>query len=261
MQLIALLTLASAVNVNVQVTPVQKVIQLLQGMAEKGKEEKHAEQVQFASYKQFCDDTTVEKQRAIKENTALMEQLTASIQKAEADAATLAKEIAQLDEDISVWEGDKKAATEVRQLENADYMTTHKDYSESVDALERAIAVLKKQAYDRTQAELVQVKQVAEAPLIPEHAKKVIAAFLSQGDELGDDPMAVSAPEANAYEFQSQGVIDMLEKLHDKFEDERTDLEKEESNARHAFEMLVQDLTAQINTATDDRESKAGQKA
>ena len=48
----------------------QKVIQLLQGMAEKGKKEKHEEQVQFAAYKQFCDDTTVEKQRAIKEATA-----------------------------------------------------------------------------------------------------------------------------------------------------------------------------------------------
>ena len=36
-------------------------------------------------------------------------------------------------------------------MENADYLTTHKDYSESVDALERAIATLKKQAYDRTQ--------------------------------------------------------------------------------------------------------------
>ena len=92
----------------------QKVIQLLQGMAEKGKKEKHEEQVQFAAYKQFCDDTTVEKQRAIKEATAKMEQLVAAIQKAEADAATLAKEIAQLDEDISVYEGDKKAATEVR---------------------------------------------------------------------------------------------------------------------------------------------------
>ena len=91
----------------------QKVIQLLQGMAEKGKKEKHEEQVQFAAYKQFCDDTTVEKQRAIKEATAKMEQLVAAIQKAEADAATLAKEIAQLDEDISVYEGDKKAATEV----------------------------------------------------------------------------------------------------------------------------------------------------
>jgi hypothetical protein len=44
-----------------QVTPVQKVIQMLQGMTEKGKTEKHAEQVQFAAYKQFCDDTNEEK--------------------------------------------------------------------------------------------------------------------------------------------------------------------------------------------------------
>merc|ERR1719450_1642475 len=250
----ALLTVAAAT----EVTPVQKVIQLLQGMAEKGKKEKHEEQVQFAAYKQFCDDTTTEKQRAIKEANAKMEQLSAAIQKAEADAATLSKEIAGLDEDISVWEGDKKASTEVREMENADYMATHKDYSESVDALERAIAVLKKQAYDRSQAELMQVNSLK---LVPEHAKKVISAFLAQGDELGQDPMSVSAPQANAYEFQSQGVVDMLEKLHDKFEDERTDLEKEESNARHAYEMLIQDLTAQIETATEDREAKAQEKA
>ena len=38
-------------------------------------------QVQFAAYKQFCDDTTVEKQRAIKEANAKMEQLSAAIQK------------------------------------------------------------------------------------------------------------------------------------------------------------------------------------
>jgi cell division septum initiation protein DivIVA len=240
------------------VTQVKKVIQLLQGIAEKGKKENHEEQVQFAAYKQFCDDTTTEKQRAIKEANAKMEQLSAAIQKAEADAATLSKEIAGLDEDISVWEGDKKASTEVREMENADYMATHKDYSESVDALERAVAVLKKQAYDRTQAELMQVNSLK---LVPEHAKKVISAFLSQGDELGADPMSVSAPQANAYEFQSQGVVDMLEKLHDKFEDERTDLEKEESNARHAYEMLIQDLTAQIETATEDREAKAQEKA
>eukprot|EP00445_Apocalathium_hangoei_P043744 CAMPEP_0203972164 /NCGR_PEP_ID=MMETSP0359-20131031/98893_1 /ASSEMBLY_ACC=CAM_ASM_000338 /TAXON_ID=268821 /ORGANISM="Scrippsiella Hangoei, Strain SHTV-5" /LENGTH=61 /DNA_ID=CAMNT_0050910233 /DNA_START=73 /DNA_END=254 /DNA_ORIENTATION=+ len=40
------------------VTPVQKVIQLLQNMLTKGQEEKHAEQVQFAAFKQFCDDTS-----------------------------------------------------------------------------------------------------------------------------------------------------------------------------------------------------------
>ena len=46
-----------------------------------------------------------------------------------------------------------------------------------------------------------------------------------------------------------------------RFEDERTDLEKEEANSRHAYEMLIQDLGAQIDAATADRESKAQEKA
>jgi len=46
------------------VTPVQKVIQLMEGMSAKGKKEKHKEQVQFAAYKQFCDDTAVEKKKS-----------------------------------------------------------------------------------------------------------------------------------------------------------------------------------------------------
>ena len=44
-------------------------------------------------------------------------------------------------------------------MENADYLATHKDYSESVDALERAIATMKKQDHDVTQ--LIQVSQLA----------------------------------------------------------------------------------------------------
>merc|ERR1719333_1818958 len=137
----------------------------------------------------------------------------------------------------------------------------HKDYSESVDALQRAIAVLKKQAHDRKQASaLVQVSDLKNMALIPDNAKKAIDAFLQQS---GEDPegLAVSAPEANAYEFQSSGVVEMLEKLLDKFIDERTALEKEEMNSKHAYDMLMQDLNAQIKQATADRDSKAESKA
>ena len=73
---------------------------------------------------------------------------------------------------------------------------------------------------------------------------QVISAFLSQGDELGQDPLDVSAPQANAYEFQSSGIVDMLEKLKDKFEDLRSELEKEEMDAKHAYQMLMQQLQA-----------------
>merc|ERR1719395_4122 len=145
-----------------EVTPVQKVIQLMNGMLEKGKKEKHDEQVQFAAYKQFCDDTTVEKKRAIEEANEMIEILKADIQKYEADAEQLAKEIAEHEEDIAVWTGDIKAATKVREIEKADYDALHKDYSESIDALQRAIAVLKKQAYDRKQAAPAAVEEVAE---------------------------------------------------------------------------------------------------
>jgi hypothetical protein len=53
----------------------------------------------------------------------------------------------------------------------------------------------------------------------------------------------------------------MLEKLLDKFIDERTTLEKEEMNSRQAFEMLMQDLNAQKDQATRDRDEKSESKA
>jgi len=240
------------------VTPVQKVIQLLNGMVEKGKKEKHEEQVQFAAYKQFCDDTTVEKQRAIKEANEMIEILQADIQKYEADAAQLAKEIAKHDEDISTWEGDFKAASKVREIEHTDYVATHKDYTESIDALDEGIATLKKQAHDVKQA-AASLMQISASNIIPAESKKVIDAFLAQDPD--DENLAVAAPEANAYEFQAQGIVDMLTKLAGKFEDERTDLEKEETNARHAFEMLSQDLKAQIGQATSARTEKSEAKA
>merc|ERR1719272_81920 len=205
----------------------QKVVQLMEGMLEKGKKEKHDEQVQFASYKQFCDDTTTEKTRAIAEANERIEVLKADIQSYTAKAAQLTKEIAELDEDISIWEGDINAATKVREIEKADYDAMHKDYSESVDALGRAIAVLKKQSHDRGQkAALVQVSALQSLSLIPDNAKKAIDAFVQQAGE-DVEGLAVNAPEANGYEFQSSGVVEMLEKLNDKFIDERTTLEKE----------------------------------
>jgi cell division septum initiation protein DivIVA len=243
------------------VTPVQKVIQLMNGMLEKGKKEKHDEQVQFAAFKQFCDDTTVEKQRAIAEANEKIDVLKADIEKATATAAQLTKEIAEHDEDISVWTGDIKAATKVRALEKADYDALHKDYSESIDALQRAIAVLKKQAYDRKQTSFVQVSALTQLSLIPAEAKRTIDAFLASGEDQPTEGLAVSAPEAYGYEFQSQGVIEMLEKLLDKFIDERTVLEKEEMNTKHAYDMLVQDLEAQIAQSTQDRDEKAELKA
>jgi hypothetical protein len=245
-----------------KVTPVQKVVELLENMLAKGKEEKHAEQVQFAAYKQFCDDTEAEKKRAIEEAEERIEMLKATIEKNTQDAAQLAKEIAQHDADIAAWEGDKKAATKVRELEKADYQALHTDYSESVDALQRAIAYLKTKSRTVKQASLAQVKVLKDLKslsLIPAEAKRALDAFVQEDpvDAQASESLSVTAPEANAYETNLGGIIEMLEKLLDKFIDEKTAVEKEEMNARHAYELLLQDLEAQIKQGTTDREEKS----
>ena len=68
----------------------------------------------------------------------------ADIQKHAADIELLTKEIAAHQEDVAVWTGDGKTATKVQDIEKAGYDSLHRDYSESVEALQTAISVLKK---------------------------------------------------------------------------------------------------------------------
>merc|ERR1719436_289428 len=68
-------------------------------------------------------------------------------------------------------------------------------------------------------------------------------------------------PEANAYEFQSGGVVAILEKLRLKFQDQRLQLEKEELNAKHNHEMLIQELTDDIKFAKATVEQKTAARA
>merc|ERR1719181_1537092 len=116
------------------------------------------------------------------------------------------------------------------------------------------MAFLKDKSVNTAQASLLQVKSL---DMIPATAKNAINEFLQQDPEFLDQ----SPPEANAYEGQSSGIIEMLNKLLDKFVEERTQLEKEEMNSKHAYDMLLQDLKAQIAQSSNDRDEKAEFKA
>jgi len=236
-----------------EVTPIQKVVELLNGMVAKGKAEKHDEEVAFAKFHQWCDSTRASTTKSIKEAAAQIEQLTADIAKAEADAEELAGDIKELEKSIADDEAELKEATGVREKDRSDYLDTHKDLSESVDAIERAIAVLKSREKDVPQSLL----QVRDAPGIPREAKAAIESFLAMSSgEPGD-----GVPEANAYEFQSGGVVALLEKLRLKFQDQRLAVEKEEMSAKANFEVLHQTLTDNIAEENKVKTKKTETKA
>merc|ERR1719182_417298 len=233
-------------------------------MLAKGKQEKHEESVAFTTYTEWCKNTMDFKQKAIADGDAAITTLSADIQKAESDATVLGKKIAELNSEVDAWEADLSKATELRKGERADYQATHNDYSESVDALDRAIVILKRKSADTTQ--LMQkdkafLQKVAQLNRIPAAARRTITSFLATDQEIMQDPLSVSAPQANAYEFQSGGVVEMLEKLKDKFQDERNELEKDELNAKHSFEMQAQELHDQMDAAKKEISMKEKQKA
>jgi len=228
----ACFSLASAA----EVTPIQKVVAMMEEMLAKGKQEKHNEEVEFAKFSQWCTSLREDKTESIAEAKAKIEQLTADIAKAESDAEVLGNEIEELEADVVRIQGEIKNATEVREKEHADYAATHEDYSESIDAIQRAIMVLQQRSADVPQTE--SLLQLQKSSLIPARTKAAIESFLAMGSA-----DAEAAPEANAYEFQSQSVIDMLEKLLKKFSDERLALEKAEMSAKGNYEVLMQQLT------------------
>jgi hypothetical protein len=261
---LALASVSNAYSLREGVSPVQKVVQLMQDMAAKGRQAKQDEEVKFAAYKQFCEGTAAEKQRNIEDGNSEIEELQAGIQKAESDASVLAEDIAGLDQDLAGWADGMKNLEANRKRDRGDFEVTLKDYEESLSALERAIVVLKKRSADTKQGFLQEdgqsfLQEVAKIQRIPASARRTIWSFLSLASK--QDPLSVSAPQANAYEFQSGGVVEMLEDLKDKFTEEKSTLEQDEMKGKHAFDMMMMELKDSTEQGESQRAKKAKTKA
>jgi len=235
-----------------QATPISKVVDLLSGMLVKSKEEKHAEQVMFGKYTQWCEDTAVEKKRSIEVAEREIGGLEAEIDKQESISRQMTDAVKELDESISMAETDIREATEVRAKEKADFEDTDKEYAESIDAVERAVYLLKKQGTSKGDAESLLQQTMGAVQMLPE------ASWAKLFDSLSPKKVALlqQEPTPEAYETHMDGIIDMLKELKTKLTGEKEQSIKEEMNKQHAFEMMVQDLSDQVEYDKQDRNKK-----
>jgi len=237
---------------------VQKVIQMLQDMQATAKKEKHEEEVKFADFETFCSQEIADLKESIKTAAEQIELLTSEIEKLTSDVAALGEEIGKLQSDVASFEADVKAQTAQREKEYADFVAESTDYAESIDAIDRALVVLTKNAADKKQA-AASLLQVSELSMLPERVKAMVSAFMAIMDS-DEDGQAPTPPEANAYENQSGGIVDMLKNLQDDFRKKAKECEKAEMNAKHAYDMIIQDLTDSISRANSDIEEKTAEK-
>lgn len=260
MQYLRLFVFVAPLALASNVTPVQKVIDMMEDMKEKGTKEMKEEQVQFAEFSQFCELTLADKARSIGDATDKIETLEAEIAQAGSEAERLGAEAAQHAAEAKAAQEEKSEATEVRSKERADFQTTHQDYTESIDAIGRAMKALK----EKKEVSLAQLAATrTRVSRMPTEVAEQIDALLATAKE---EPSLLAeggsqAPKAKTYEFQSGGVISMLESLQDKFVDERNTLESEEQAKKHAYELLAQRLEAQSVQSDKEEQEKTQFKA
>merc|ERR1719331_492107 len=170
-------------------------------MLAKGKKDKAAEEVEFSTYKQFCQSTAAEKTRDIADAKVAIVQLKADIEKAKADAGTLAGEISVLTGDIDELTGQMSEAKAIRAKEEADFMAIHAEYTAAIDAVDRALQVLA-----TSPGQLLQVKSSLSSLSLTHvsvTAKAKLMAFLNS-DRDPAEVLLQRAPEAKSYESSSE---------------------------------------------------------
>jgi len=233
------------VSFGATVTPVQKVITLLNDMHATGEKQKAEETKVFEDYSEWVDDQVKDKGYEIQTFQDTVAKLQAEIAKAEADSNTLGSQIKDLVADITKWESQAEKATAAREEAKAEYEKVSKDYSESVEAIGYAVTVLQQQNFDRKQTEsLLQI--VAGVP----EAKKALFDFLQSKDGPS------GAPEVAGYEFQSGGIIKMLKDLGKKFREELHTVDRDEANAAHTYDMEMLNLRDQTKNSKDHQREK-----
>jgi len=261
--------LVDAATLKTKVSPVQKVIELLDDLKAKVQGDLAKEEVLMGEYTKWCDSEANEKEDAITSAARTISELQATIEESSGSIAALTAEIEELAGKISASEADLANATSIRTSEKAAFEATEKELVETQDSLERALVMIKrsmnfmqtkghKKALDELASSL---KTIVEASWITSEDKAKVQKLLQTEDSDEDLTLQPQAT-TSAYETHDGGILGTLTELKDKAEESLSKARKAEMEANHAYELLKQSIEMELSTmqkrmsaATSERSS------
>jgi len=260
MKTIPCLVLAAGVAAD-QANPIEKIVQMMGDLQAKIIGEGEESQKVYEEFAEWCEDSSKDLGFEIKTAKAEVADLKATIAKETARAEALDTKISELASDIASDEADLKAATEIREKENAVFTASEKELTTVIDMLQRAIAVLEKELGGASFAQIKSATNLEQALSVMVKASGISSmdasgimtlAQTSSGSDDEDDDSETGAPDAAAYENKSGGIIDTLNGLLEKATSQLDAATKAETTNKNNFDMLKQSLTDEIKFANKD---------
>jgi len=251
MQRASVLTLLAGTASSEDVSPVEKVITLLEGMKSECEQEAKDEAATYDTFACFCKDTTVSKSTSVTDGQDNIESLSATISEKTAEREEKITEIAERkkkQEELSTT----LQETEARLAkERAEYEATAADLSKAISSLELAIQAMSdsKPSFLAVRADVKKSLELAEVlNLVKSPKMKAVSAFLQTGVD-PDDP---------EYKFHSQGIIDVMNELLTDFNSEKKQVDEEWAKTEQAETDLITDLNGQMTENQNSIETLEG---
>jgi chromosome segregation ATPase len=226
-----------------QVTPVEKVITLLEDLKKEVEVEGSKEASSYDDFACFCKKTTEEKAKMITSGQDNIEELSADIGAKTAEKADKAEELKKR-QGRATELADELSATETRcEKEAAEYEAEAADLSKALSSLKNAIKAIG----DSKPVALLQMRRSIDHALALAESMDLLSAPKQQAISNFIQEATGVDPSDPTYKFHSQGILDTLQKLLDEFTAEKADLDAEFAKSSAACKSTISDLKGKIS--------------
>jgi chromosome segregation ATPase len=265
------LLVATAAGADTQADPIGQVVNLLNDLSAKVKEEGEAQQAAYEEYFSWCDDVSKEKSNDLKTSGAQKEKLEATIAELTSKAEVCDTKIKDLVAAISANGKDLAAATKIRKDEEATFSKNDAELMDVVDTVAKAITKLAAASGSAAFAQvangaglantLQSLNAIIDAASFSNTDKKKLIALVQSHQESDEDDSELGAPAAANYEKKSGDIVTILEDMKDKAETQLSDLRKAEQTAKFNYEQLKQSIEDQVSNDNSDLSEQKKAKA
>jgi DNA repair exonuclease SbcCD ATPase subunit len=239
--------------------PIKKIIGMIEELKVKAQEQGEEEGYAYQKFEYWCKTTSKELNKAIAEGKDHIDVLEDTIESKKKDIEKLKVDIEALTKQIEETEAASAKAKKIREEENENYKEADEDFAETIDSIQMCIDSLEGAKADV--ASLLAQKSVRKvlnlaSLLVSEQEQAVLSSFLQTMQE------QPSKPKAKTYSFKSQGVIELLKKLLEKFETDKLETTKAETNALNAYNLAKQardEAQEAAEKSKDEKEELKGQ--
>jgi len=236
--------------------PIEDVIGMLKDLATKAEEEGKEEALAFQKFEYWCKNSVKELTKAIAEENDNIDALSSKIEAKTKESKALKKQIDGLTDQLGKLEASAKKAKDQRDDENALYEKARDDTQSTIDAMTSCIEALKDAKSDTSFAQAQQKVAGVMSLLqfkVSDHERNVLKSFTDPSEIMA---MGDKGGHVKKYSFKGGNVIELLKNLKLKFEDDLTQIEKEETNAQNSYDLSKKARDNAIDASEDSKDEK-----